>query len=609
MKRIGFIILCFISSLLSAQNVEFRASAPNVVATGEEFRLSYSLNRQGSDLQVPTLEGFELLMGPSVGESTSISIMNGKTTQNISYTYTYILQGTKEGTFQIAPATVTVNGKQYKSNSLQIQVIKGSNNNAGQQRGNQAVGPDASASITEENLFVKVDVSRKNLYLGESLVATVKVYTKVDLTNFGRSKFPSFEGFLTEEIPTPQRIELSRETYNGQIYNVGVIRKVLLYPQHTGEITIEPFELECIVRQRLTGSRSYFDDFFGNYRNVRAMRRSKPVTIHVKELPQAGKPLGFSGFVGNLSMHTSVSADTVNANEAITYRVTFRGTGNLKLLRAPAVSFPLDFETYDPKETQDIKSGENGMSGTVSFEYLIIPRYSGEYKVPALQFSYFDPQTNSYRTISGKDYTVFVRKGAEKGQANGSLSNAVQSFKKEDVRMVGEDIRYLKPGDLDLKESGVRFFGTPAYWLALLIPFVLFVIGAILNRRRIKANADLVRVKNKAANKMARKRLKVAATAMKAHNSEQFYDEALKALWGYMSYKLNIDRAELNRDNISDILGQKGVDETLIQEFISVLDDCEYARYAPGSNPDAQMGKVYTDSIEVITKLDKKIQK
>lgn len=611
MKLVGLIILLFIAPWVSAQQVEFKASAPSVVATGEQFRLSYTINKEGTNLQVPTLEGFDLLMGPSLSQSSSFSMVNGKTTQSVSFTYTYVLEGTKEGIYQIPAATISVDGKQYQSNTLRIEVVKGESqagNNA-QGRHSQAAQPDATAAVNESNLFVRVDVSRRSLYLGESLVATIKVYSKVDLTNFGRSKFPSFDGFLAEEVPTPQRIELVRETYNGQIYNVGIIRKMLLFPQHTGEITIEPFELECIVRQRLAGGgRSFFDDFFGNYRDVRAMRRSKPVTITVKELPQQGKPLAFNGMVGNITMSTSLSADTVNANDALTYKIVLQGTGNLKLLRAPEVSFPLDFEVYDPKETRDLRVTENGMAGTVSFEYLAIPRYSGDYTIPALHFSYFDPRSNSYKMIVGKEYRIHVRKGVEKGTVAPGSGNVVQSFKKEDVRMVGQDIRYLKTGDLSLKKAGVRFFGTLNYWLALLIPFALFVIGAILNRRRIKANADVVRVRNKAATKMARKRLKLAVAAMKGHNAEQFYDEVLKALWGYVSYKLNIDRAELTRDNISDLLQQKAVEDEKIKEFIEVLDTCEYARYAPGSGTDQEMGKVYTDSIEVITKLDKAIK-
>nr|WP_306448475.1 BatD family protein [Odoribacter splanchnicus] len=610
MRQIGLIILLFFTSLAYAQNVEFKASAPSVVAVGEQFKLEYTLNKEGDNLKVPTLEGFDLLMGPSVGQSFYSSNINGKMTQNVTFSYTYILEGTKKGTFQIPGATVIIDGKEYTSNALKIEVVEGSRNSNGNQAAtNRPVQPDANATVNDNNLFVKVEVSRRSLYMGESLMATIKVYTKVDLVNLGRTKFPDFNGFLAEEVPTPQRIELVREAVDGQIYNVGTIRKVLLYPQHTGEITIEPFELECIVRQRLAnGGRSFFDEFFGNYKDVRAMRRSKPVTIQVKELPQLGKPAGFGGTVGNVTMATSFSADTVNANDAITYKVTFRGTGNLKLLKAPTINFPLDFEVYDPKESRDLNITENGTTGSVSFEYLIIPRYSGDYKIPAIRFSYFDSQSNTYKTIAGTEYNIHVRKGADKGQVEISAGNQVKSFKKEDVRKVGEDIRYLKTEGLNLKAAGVRFFGTTLYWLALLIPFVLFVVGAVLNRRRIKANADIVRVKNKAANKMARKRLKVAASAMKNHNAEQFYDEVLKALWGYMSYKLNIDRAELNRDNISEILQSKGVEEDRIKEFIAVLDTCEYARYAPGSNSDQEMGKVYTDSIDVITKLDKAIR-
>ena len=609
MRQIGLIILLFFTSLAYAQNVEFKASAPSVVAVGEQFKLEYTLNKEGDNLKVPTLEGFDLLMGPSVGQSFYSSNINGKMTQNVTFSYTYILEGTKKGTFQIPGATVIIDGKEYTSNALKIEVVEGSRNSNGNQAAtNRPVQPDANATVNDNNLFVKVEVSRRSLYMGESLMATIKVYTKVDLVNLGRTKFPDFNGFLAEEVPTPQRIELVREAVDGQIYNVGTIRKVLLYPQHTGEITIEPFELECIVRQRLAnGGRSFFDEFFGNYKDVRAMRRSKPVTIQVKELPQLGKPAGFGGTVGNVTMATSLSADTVNANDAITYKVTFRGTGNLKLLKAPTINFPLDFEVYDPKESRDLNITENGMAGSVSFEYPIIPRYSGDYKIPAIRFSYFDSQSNTYKTIAGAEYNIHVRKGADKGQVETSTGNQVKSFKKEDVRMLGQDIRYIKTHKNDLRPKGVLYFATMEYWLSFLIPFVLFVVGMILNSRRIKANADLVRVKSKTANKMAQKRLRAASVAMKAGNSELFYQETLNALWGYVSYKLNIAASELNRDNISDHLTRRGADATLIQSFIEVLDHCEYARYAPGANQGEEMDNVYKDSISIITKLDKAI--
>ena len=341
------------------------------------------------------------------------------------------------------------------------------------------------------------------------------------------------------------------------------------------------------------------------YRQARCAMSIEPVNVTVKSLPEEGKPLGFSGTVGNVTMTTSVSADSLKTNDALTYKITFKGTGNLKLIKAPEVNFPPDFEVYDPKTTSDVRTVKNGTTGTVTFEYLVIPRFAGDYTVPAVRYSFFDTSSKTYKTLNGKEYKIHVEKGRDDGTSSGAA--AVQSFKKEDVRMLGEDIRYIKTGNSRLKEKGVHYYGTSAFWLSYLVPFVLFVAGMFLNRQRIKANADLVRVKSKTANKMAQKRLRAAAAAMKAANSESFYEEVLKAMWGYVSYKLNIAASNLNRDNISEILTKRGVDAALIQNFIDVLDNCEFARYAPDSGKNEEMDKVYRSSLEVITKLDKAI--
>ena len=599
------LLLCVIGGAkVFAQETKFTASAPSVVEVGEQFRLSFVLNKQGENLQVPTLQGFDLLAGPSLSTSFNTSIINGKMEQSSEYTYTYVLEAREEGEYTVAPATITVDGKEYKSSPLKIKVIKGSdkpkgNNNASSSGIREDRG---SSTITDDDLFLRMEVSRNSLYVGESLTATLKVYARVNLVDVQGKKIPPFDGFLTEDVKIPQ-IRLEREEYNGKIYDrVGVLQKTILFPQHAGTLTIDPYELICVVRQRVAGrSNSIFDDFFGQSRDVRVICKSKPVKITVKPLPEAGKPLGFSGMVGTLAMTTSTSTDTLRANDALTYKVVLRGTGNMKLLEAPKISFPHDFDVYDPKVIKDI----NGTSGTVTFEYLVIPRYAGEYKIPAVQYSYFDPQSGTYKILTGKEYTVRVAKGNESGQGTGEA--ALQSFKKEDVRMLGQDIRYIKTGKSDLRQRGVQYFATMEYWLSFLIPFVLFVVGMILNRRRIKANADLVRVKSKTANKMAQKRLRAASVAMKAGNSELFYQAVLNALWGYVSYKLNISASELNRDNISEHLTRRGADTTLIQGFIEVLDHCEYARYAPGANQDEEMDKVYKDSLSIIMKLDKAI--
>jgi len=597
------LLLCIIGGTkVFAQETKFTASAPSVVEVGEQFRLSFVLNKKGENLQVPTLQGFDLLAGPSLSTSFNTSIINGKMEQSSEYTYTYVLEAREEGEYTVAPATITAGGKEYRSNSLKIKVIKGSSKPRESNGGFSEAREDRGTTITDDDLFLRMEVSRNSLYVGESLTATLKVYARVNLVDVQGKKIPPFDGFLTEDVNIPQ-IRLEREEYNGKIYDrVGVLQKTILFPQHAGALTIDPYELICVVRQRVAGrSNSIFDDFFGQSRDVRVICKSKPVKITVKPLPEAGKPLGFSGMVGTLAMSSSTSTDTLRANDALTYKVVLRGTGNMKLLEAPKISFPHDFDVYDPKITRDI----NGTSGTVIFEYLVIPRYAGEYKIPAVQYSYFDPQSGTYKMLTGKEYTVRVAKGSDSGQGTGEA--ALQSFKKEDVKMLGQDIRYIKTGKSDLRLKGVQYFASIEYWLSFLIPFVLFVVGMILNRRRIKANADLVRVKSKTANKMAQKRLRAAAVAMKAGNSELFYQEVLNALWGYVSYKLNIAASELNRDNINDHLTRRGTDIALIQSFIEVLDHCEYARYAPGTNQSEEMDKIYKDSLSIITKLDKAI--
>ena len=346
---------------MAAQDVSFTASAPNVVEVGEQFRLSYSLNKEGEELRLPALQGFELLAGPSMSTSMSTTIINGKMSSNSEYIYTYVLEASAEGEYTIAPATIKVDGKEVKSNSVTIKVVKGSARPQQGQQGGGAEEAEAGTSIKKDDIFLRLEVNRKSLYVGESVVATLKIYTRVGLSQFGRSKFPPFDGFLAEELSTPQNIEFRREAYNGQVYDVGVLRETVLFPQHAGTLTIEPFELECIVRQRLSRSRSFFDDFFdSNYRNVRVMTKSDPVNVTVKSLPEEGKPLGFNGTVGKLSMTTSISADSLKANDALTYKIVFKGTGNLKLIDAPKINFPPDFEVYDPKAVNDVRTTSDG---------------------------------------------------------------------------------------------------------------------------------------------------------------------------------------------------------------------------------------------------------
>lgn len=614
-------LLCFLAMFLGAfvvkaQDVAVTATAPSVVEVGEAFRLVYSVNAKASSISGVKLDGFSI-MGPSTSFSSSSSWVNGKHTSNVDYSYTYIVSADKEGTFTMPVATVTVDGKQYNSNQVSVQVVAASaQSNSGNQQGvtngaaaQQRATAGQSAAITNESLFTVVEVSKNSLYMGESLLATIKLYVspQVDLSNLDNVTFPKMEGFLVEEIDPNQNITLTRTNYNGKVYNMAVIRKMLLFPQHTGELVIDPFEIGCIIRERIAGTGdSFFDDFFGNYHERRVMRKSAPVKINVKELPVAGRPAGFSGVVGNITASATLSADSIAANEALTYKITVSGSGNLKLMSAPTLNLPHDFEVYEPKTTRNIAATATGNRGTVTFEYVIIPRYAGEYQIPALKIPYFNSANNRYTTIDIKPFNVKVLKGNT--TTIQSTGDVIQSFKKEEVRRVGEDIRYIKSGDLHLRKTGSYYFASIAYLLSLIIPAILFIVGAIIYRRRIAAAADIVRVKNRRANKMAKGRMKLAAKAMNQGAAEQFYQETLNALWGYVSYKLNIDPAELTRDNVSELLTKHQVDEQMINRFIEVLDRCEYARYAPGSNPANAMSEIYNQAISVITDLDKVIR-
>lgn len=603
MKKIllSLFTVILITTSVFADEIRFTVSAPNVVELGEQFRLTYSLNKKGKSIKLPALDGFRVLMGPSTSSNMSTQIINGKVTSNSSYSYTYVLLAEKEGKFNIKPATITVGSKTKISNAISIEVVKvnKAQQNSGSNRNNNS---SSGQKITENNLFVKVDLNRKSIYMGEHIVATIKVYTRLTIARFGDSKFPSFDGFLSQEVPTPGQISLERENINGTIYNTGIIRKLILFPQHTGEITIDPFELEVIIRQAKAKRRNgFFDDFFDNYQDIRVPRKSKPIKIRVKDFP-ANKPAGFDGAVGKFKVTTTIDKDSVKANDAITMRVKISGNGNLKLIKPLEFNFPADFEVYDPKTSQNLKNSEAGMTGSTTFEYLIIPRHGGEYEIPAVDFSFFDPKARIFRTRSTKKFAIKVAKG--EGDASGSI---ISSFSKEKVRFLGKDIRYIKTNDFSPQLKGEVFFGKTNFYLAYIIPFFLFILAFVFNRKRIKENADTAKLKNKRANRVAMKRLKVASASLKAKQQEQFYDEILKAIWGYTSDKLSLPLANLNKENIAEILLSKGVEQELNDEFLSILDTCEFARYSPSAGS-SEMDELYLTSIDTITKLEKNIK-
>lgn len=599
------IIFVFAGFLAMADNVEFVMEGPEVVAMGEQFRLGFTLNDRGTDLQLPDLSNFDVLMGPSTSQSSSIQIINGKTTQSSSFSYIFILRAKKEGKFTIRPASIKVGGKTYESNSLSIEVVKGQPQQAsGGQGGGQSRQQDdtPTGNVSKDNLFVRIAVDKTNVSKGEQILATVKLYISqnVPLNGFDEVKLPSYEGFWTKDIDVPSQVNFTREVYNGRIYQVGVLKKTILFPQQIGNIRIDPFEITCLVRQRVRQQQSFFDDFFDNYRVVKAKVVSDPLTIAVKDLPN--QPANYSGAVGNFNFTGEMDKTNAKSNEAMTLKLTVSGTGNLNLINPPKIELPQDFEAYEPKTTDRTMASDNGMSGSVTFEYLFIPRYAGNFTIPAVQFVYFNPATRQFVTKSTEAFNLRIEKG--KDDANAAT---VSSYSKEDVKMIGKDIRFIKQNKAKLKPKGSSFYGTLEFYGIFILSLIGFAVFYVLNRKKIEESKNITLVKNKRANKVALKRLKEASVFLKNNQAEKFYEAVIKALWGYLSDKLSIPLADLNREKASAALLEKGISQDVVTELMKIIDDCEFARYAPAAFS-GTMQEIYDGAAKVMGIFEKLIK-
>lgn len=599
----------FVGLWAMADNIQFVMEGPEVVAMGEQFRLGFTLNERGTDLELPDLSNFDVLMGPSTSQSSSIQIINGKTTQSSSYSYIFILRAKKEGKFSIRPASIKVGGKTYESNSLNIQVVKGQpqqtasqQGQGGAQQNNNQQDDVPAGNVSKDNLFVRVAVDKTNVSKGEQILSTVKLYISqnVPLNGFDEVKLPSYEGFWTKDIDVPTQVNFTREVYNGKIYQVGILKKTILFPQQTGNIRIDPFEITCLVRQRVRQQQGFFDDFFDNYRVVKAKVVSDPITISVKDLPN--QPANFNGAVGNFSFSGSLDKTAAKSNEAMTLKLIVSGSGNLNLINPPKIELPQDFEAYEPKPSDKTIASDNGLSGSVSFEYLFIPRYAGNFTIPAIQFVFFNPATRQFVTKSTEAFHIRIEKG--KDDPNSSV---ISSFSKEDVKMIGKDIRYIKQNKSVLKPKGSSFYGTFEFYGIFIVCIIGFTVFYVLNLKKINESKNIALVKNKRANKVALKRLKEASGFLKNNQAEKFYEAVIKALWGYLSDKLSIPVADLNREKASASLLEKGMEPEVVGELMKIIDDCEFARYAPAAFS-GTMKEIYDGAAKVMGIFEKQIK-
>ena len=553
----------------------------------------------------PSISGFDVLMGPSRSQQSSTQIINGKVSSSSAITYTYILMAGKEGTYTIPAASIEVEGKKIFSNALTIKVLppdqSAGNQQSGQGKGNTSSrGQIAGSKISEKDLFITATAAKTTVYEQEAILLTYKVYTLVNLRQL-YGKMPDLKGFHTQEIELPQQKTFSLEHYNGRNYNTTIWSQYVLFPQQTGKLEIPSITFEGIVAQQ-TISDDPFDAFFngGGYIEVKKKIVTPKVVINVKPLP--AKPDNFSGGVGEFTLSSSINAKEVKTNDAVTIKLTIKGAGNMKLISSPEVKFPEDFEVYDPKVTNNFDVSRAGLSGTQTIEYLAIPRHAGDFAIPPIEFTYFDLKSQAYKTLKTEEYRLKVAKG--KGNADQVIADFTN---KENVKVLGQDVRFIKLGDTKLTPKSKVFFGSIGYWLGYIIPFIVFIALVIFFRKQAAENANVAKVKTKKANKVAAKRMKLAGKLLAENKKNEFYDEVLKALWGYISDKLSIPVSQLSKDNIEAELMRYGVSDEVTKTFIDALNECEFARYAPGDENEA-MDKVYATSVEAISKMENSIK-
>jgi hypothetical protein len=598
------ILSFFIWQFVGAQEASFTASvSKNKVAAGEQFQVSFSINTNASNFNPPDFNNFIIYSGPN--QSSSMQIINGSMSQTISINY--ILAAKREGKYSIGAASIQVGNKLLNTKPIMIEVTKG---NAQTQQGgannNSKSNNGAYPEDVESNIFMRATVSKSKVYQGEQLLVTFKVYTRLNIVDNALSKAPSFNGFWSEEVPNPTRqSELHAEVLDGIQYQVAEIKKTILIPQRSGTLTIDPLEMEVVTRMKSKSrSNNFIDQFFGGgYQDIKLSIASKQIKVEVMPLPEKGRPENFNGAVGQLNIESSIKNNELKTDEGCNLTYTISGKGNLKLLEAFKLKLPADIETYDPKITDKINVSIDGVKGSRTFDYLLIPRYAGNYTIPGLQFSYFDPQKGQYISLPSPEFLMKVAKGA--GGDGMSVSRGVE---KEDVRQLGNDIRFIKTNIPEFTQKQNALFGSSVFWVLLVIPVILYLVFLIWFRKFKKENADEQGTKKRKANSTAQKQLKLANEFLQKNDYNAFFEEVFKAIYGYIGNKLGLSVAELNKEKIRSQLEAKNIDKAIVNQLLELLETCEFARFAPVKNEE-KMKDAYNNSVELISVLENKLNK
>ncbi|MBQ1841411.1 MAG: BatD family protein [Bacteroidales bacterium] len=619
MKRIITALIVALYATAAFAQTSISVDAHKVVGVDERFNVVFEVEGENSPSNFTWSPGddFQLVWGPQKGTSSSVSIVNGKVSKSSKSSFTYILLPKKTGTFTLPAATATVKGETISSKSITIQVVQ---NGAGQSSGSSSSsggsgssssGSGSSSSrdaASGEDVFMRLNLSKTNVVVGEPITATLSLYQRANIVGFENARFPSFDGFWSQETETPSNIEFHRESLGDNIYNAAVLRRYVIIPQKSGNMTIDPAEIVCLINVLRPGrsSGSIFDSFFGEeYVTVKKRVSTRPVTVKVSPLP-AGAPASFSGGVGNYSISARLSKDSLKVHDAASLIVTVSGKGNVSLIEAPKLSFPPDFETYDVKTTQN--TDKSGTTGSKTFEYPFIPRSYGDFTLPPLKYSYYDVNSKKYATVSTDSLRIKVAKGNQTATTTLEPGQNQLTVDRKGVKNLGEDIRFIRTKAPSFTEDKGFLVGRPLYWIILaLLALAAFAIWLTM-RKAAAMRADVRGTKNRKATKMALKRLKLAGEFMSKGLQTAFYEELHRALLGFVSDKLSMDMAEQNKENIAAALASRGISEGLANEFTDLLDACEYARYAPSTGSE-QMSAHYEKAVDVITAIDSNMKK
>ncbi len=607
-KAVYFVILLVkvtFSGALAGE-VVLSASAPSEVALGERFRLVLSVNARPQQLTPPAFGSFRVLSGPSQSSSSSTQIINNQVTTSINVSYTYVLEATQEGEFTIANAAVTLDGQTYRADPVKIKVLprgatpQPSSPARPQQESRE---PDLPG---RDDIFIRAHASNTNPYQGEQVIITYKLFTRIDITNYSIDALPSFQGFWSENLSSGQS-SVTTEVINGINYRVAEIRRVAVFPQRSGELRIDPMTVDMTVRIRRSQQQrrgSIIDEFFGSspfdrFQNMQHSVRSNAITMQVKPLPVENRPAGFTGVVGSYEMSARLRPEELDVNDASNLVLTIQGRGNIRMLEPPKIQFPRYLDVFDPKIEDNVTAGSNGISGSRVFDYLLIPRSAGVVEIPSINFSYFDPARSEYITRTIPTLTLNVQ---------GDAANARGVQQQGDASFLAEDIRFINTSAVNWRPIGMLFFKSQSFYLLLVSPIALLIIFLIIYRKQLKANQDLAGMRTKKAQKLARKRLKLAQKYLNEEKRSEFYDEIFRALWGYVSDRLSIPVARLNKENVASAFSKKNIPGELADKFLESLTECEFARFSPSGHANP-LEESYQMALETIVTLEKELRK